>query len=353
MRCCPIVEFGKPLVEMDLPTPEPTGDAVLLRVTGCGVCHSDLHIYDGYFDMGDGKKADLTGGRELPMALGHEVVGEVIAMGESATGVNIGDSVVVYPWIGCGECAVCQAGDEHFCPKHRSIGVMVNGGFSDHLIVPHAKYLFDHGDVPGEVACTYACSGLTAYSAIKKAAAAAPNGADGGHMVLIGAGGVGLAGLASARNLTDAQITVCDIDDAKLAAAKDMGADHVVNSTADGAVKQIRGITGGGAPAVVDFVGAAASLGFAMKAVARRGTIVVVGLMGGSMPLSVPLLPLTALTLTGSYVGSLAEMGEVMALARDGKIPALPVEKRPLGQAQKTLDDMKAGGIVGRVVLAA
>jgi len=348
MRCCPIVEFGKPLVEMDLPTPEPSGDEVLLKVTGCGVCHSDLHIYDGYFDMGDGKKADLTAGRELPMCLGHEVVGEIVAMGDSASGVNIGDSVVVYPWIGCGDCPVCASGDEHFCPKHRSIGVMVNGGFADHLIVPHGKYLFDHGNVPAEVACTYACSGITAYSAINKAA---KTGA--GHIVLIGAGGVGLAGLAIARNITDATITVCDIDDSKLEAATALGADNVVNSLAPDATKQIRALTGGGAPAVVDFVGAAASVGFAMKAVARRGTIVVVGLMGGSLPLSVPMIPLTAMTITGSYVGSLEEMAHVMELARDGKIPALPVEKRDLGLAQQTLDDMKAGQIVGRVVLAA
>ncbi|MCY4237250.1 MAG: alcohol dehydrogenase [Rhodospirillaceae bacterium] len=348
MRCFPIVEFGKPLVEMDLPTPEPGGDEILLRVTGCGVCHSDVHIYDGYFDMGDGKKADLTAGRELPMCLGHEVVGEVVAMGDSASGVNIGDSVVVYPWIGCGECVVCAAGDEHFCPKHRSIGVMVNGGFADHLIVPHSKYLFDHSSVPAEVACTYACSGITAYSAISKAAKAGT-----GHMVLVGAGGVGLAGLAIARNIVDATITVCDIDDGKLSAAKELGADNVVNSTDKDAVKQVRGLTGGGAAAVVDFVGAAASVGFAMKIVARRGTVVIVGLMGGSLPLSVPMLPLTAMTLTGSYVGSLEEMARVMALARNGKIPSLPVQKRGLSHAQKTLDDLKAGQIVGRVVLAA
>ena len=348
MRCCPIVEFGKPLVEMELPTPEPAGDAVLLRVTGCGVCHSDLHIHDGYFDLGDGRKADLTRNCELPFCLGHEIVGTVVAMGETASGVAIGDSVVVYPWIGCGECPVCAADDEHFCPKHRSLGVVANGGFADHLIVPHAKYLFDHGSVPREVACTYACSGLTAFSAIRKAA---KTGA--GHIVVIGAGGVGLAGLAIARNITEATITVCDIDDVKLEAASAMGADHVVNNSAADAAKQIRSLTGGGAPAIVDFVGAAASVGFAMKTVARRGTIVVVGLMGGSVPLSVPLLPLTAMTLTGSYVGSLAEMTELMELARAGRIPALPVERRPLGEAQKTLEDMKAGRIVGRVILAA
>ena len=111
--------------------------------------------------------------------------------------------------------------------KHRSLGVVANGGFADRLIVPHAKYLFDHGEVPGALACTYACSGLTAFSAIRKAA---KTGA--GHIVTIGAGGVGLAGLAIARNVTDATITVCDIDDAKLEAATAMGADHVVNSGA-------------------------------------------------------------------------------------------------------------------------
>ena len=348
MHCCAIVEFGKPLVEMDLPTPAPAGDEVLLEVTGCGVCHSDLHIHDGYFDLGEGRKADLTANCELPFCLGHEIVGTVAAMGETASGVEIGDSVVVYPWIGCGACPVCAAGDEHFCPKHRSLGITRNGGFADRLVVPHARYLFDHGDVPGDVACTYACSGLTAFSAIRKAARTGP-----GHIVIVGAGGVGLAGLAIARNVTDATITVCDIDNAKLAAASAMGADHVVNSAAADAAKRIRKLTGGGAPAVVDFVGAAASLGFAMKAVARRGTIVVVGLMGGSLPLSVPLLPLTAMTLTGSYVGSPAEMAELMELARAGRIPALPVERRPLAAAQKTLDDMKAGRIVGRVVLAA
>lgn len=348
MRCCAIVEFGKPLVEMDLPTPVPAGDEVLLEVAGCGVCHSDLHIHDGYFDLGEGRKADLTANCELPFCLGHEIVGTVAAMGETARGVEIGDSVVVYPWIGCDDCPVCAAGDGHFCPKHRSLGVTKNGGFADRLVVPHARYLFDHGDVPAEIACTYACSGLTAFSAIRKAA---KTGA--GHIVIVGAGGVGLAGLAIARNVTDATITVCDIDDTKLDAARALGADHTLNSGSADAVKQVRKLTGGGAPAVVDFVGAAATAGFAMRTVARRGTVIVVGLMGGSVPLSVPLLPLTAMTLTGSYVGSLAEMTELMALARAGKIPALPVERRPLDEAQKTLDDMRAGRIVGRVVLAA
>ena len=147
MRCCAIVEFGKPLVEIDLPTPEPAGDEILLQVTGCGVCHSDLHIHDGYFDLGGGRKADLTANCALPFCLGHEIAGTVVAMGETATGAAIGDSVVVYPWIGCGDCPVCAAGDEHFCPQSRALGVTRDGGFAERLVVPHARYLFDHGDV--------------------------------------------------------------------------------------------------------------------------------------------------------------------------------------------------------------
>lgn len=347
MRCCPITEFGQPLVEMDLPTPEPTGEEVLLEVDACGVCHSDLHIWEGYFDLGDGRKADLTGGRELPMALGHEVAGRVIAKGDAAKGVEIGDKRVIFPWIGCGQCDLCAGGDEHLCPRTRAIGVYVNGGFAEKVLVPHRRYLFDHGVVPAEVACTYACSGLTAYSALKKAQDAAKRG----HLMIIGAGGVGLNALAMAKQITDAEVTVCDIDEAKLAKAKEMGAAHVINSGEKDAAKQVRGLTSGGPAAIIDFVGAPSSTGFALRTLGRKGTLVLVGLIGGSMPISLPTIPLTATTIVGSYVGSLAEMDELMALAREGAIPGLPVETRPLDQAQKSLDDIKAGAIVGRAVL--
>lgn len=348
MRCCAITEFGQPLVEMDVDTPEPSGDEVVLKVSACGVCHSDVHIWEGYFDLGDGRKADLTVGRDLPLMLGHEVAGEVVAVGENVTDVKVGDKRVVFPWIGCGDCDICASGEEHLCPRSPAIGVYRNGGYAENVLVPNSRYLFDYGDVPAEVACTYACSGVTAFSALKKAKAAADRG---GHLMIIGAGGVGLNALALAKEVTDAKVTVADIDEAKLDQAKALGADNVVNSSEKDAPKQVKGMTNGGPAAIIDFVGAPASTGFAMRAMGRAGTIVIVGLIGGSMPLSIPVLPLTAATLTGSYVGSLAEFGELMALARAGKVPAIPVEARPLSAAQQSIDDLREGRIVGRAVL--
>jgi D-arabinose 1-dehydrogenase-like Zn-dependent alcohol dehydrogenase len=348
MRCCAITEFGQPLQNIDVPTPEPQGDEVLIRVSACGVCHSDLHIWEGHFDLGEGRKADLTGGRELPFNLGHEIAGEVVAVGDTASGVAVGDKRVVFPWIGCGECDICLGQGEHLCARSNQVlGVYRNGGYADHVLVPHGRYLFDYGDVAPELACTYACSGVTAYSALKKVQKAAERG----QLMIIGAGGVGMNALAMAREVTDAKITVCDIDESKLRMATEMGADNVINSGEKDAPKQVRGLTDGGPAAIIDFVGAPASVGFALRTMGRSGTLAIVGLIGGSMPLSIPTIPLTAATITGSYVGSLEEFAELMALARAGKIPQIPVDKRPLADAQKSLDDLKAGTIVGRAVL--
>ena len=347
MKSFKITDYGQPLAEMDDPTPAPSGAEVVVRVTGCGVCHSDVHIWEGYFDLGGGAKAPLNRAHTLPFTLGHEIVGVVEAVGPEATGCAVGDAAVVYPWIGCGECEICQTGEEHSCPRPRNLGVHKDGGYATHVLVPHCRYLFPFGDIAPELAATYACSGLTAYSALKKVKAKA----EGRNLLLIGAGGVGLAGLMIAKAMMDTTIIVADIDDAKLEAAKAAGADHVVNPTADDARKQIAQLTGGGARAAVDFVGSDKSAGFGIGALGALGHLVVVGLFGGAMPLSVPLLPLKQLTLQGSYVGSLQDMKELMDLVASGKVEPLPVAKRPLAQAHQTVQDLIGGKIVGRVVL--
>ena len=130
MQSQQIVEWGKPLEGREAPTPEPEGTEVLVRVTACGVCHSDLHIWDGYFDLGGGQRITLEDrGVHLPFTMGHEIVGEVEAIGPDAEGVEIGDKRVVYPWIGCGECAVCQADDELLCMTPRTLGTRKPGGY--------------------------------------------------------------------------------------------------------------------------------------------------------------------------------------------------------------------------------
>lgn len=350
MHSYQIIEPGKPLEPRDVDTPEPQGSEVLLSVETCGVCHSDLHLSDGYFDMGDGRKAEVAGRSfPLPFTLGHEVVGTVEAAGPDAGEAEVGRRYAIYPWIGCGECRACKAGDEHVCEgKPAAIGVNVPGGYSDHVLVPHPRYLVDIGSVPPGLAGTYACSGVTAYSALKKTA---PLVGKDEWLLIVGAGGVGLNGVHIARSVIEGKVVVADIDPAKREAALAAGADEAIDNADPEARKTLRTLTGGGAAAAIDFVGAPASAQFGLGGVRKNGTLIVVGLYGGSMPLSLALLPLSNLTIRGSYVGSLAEFRELMELARAGKVPALEVAERPMAEVNDALQALRDGEILGRLVL--
>jgi len=346
MKSFRIGNYAQPLVEHDDPTPEPGPGEVLVEVGGCGVCHSDVHIWEGFFDMGGGKKADLSRAHQLPFTLGHEIAGTVAAVGLGAS-ASLGDQVVVYPWIGCGECDVCQAGDENLCGAPRNLGVHLDGGYATHVIVPDAKYLFPIGDVPMELAATYACSGITAYGALKKVR----DKAHGRHLLIVGAGGVGLAGVMIAQAMMETEIIVADIDPAKRDAALAAGAAHAVDPADKETRKTLYKLTGGGAVAAVDFVGSDKTVAFGFGSLATAGQLVVVGLFGGAVELSVPMFPLKSLSIMGSYVGTPADMGDLMAMVTAGRIKPLPVATRPLAEAGTTLADLSAGKIVGRVVL--
>ena len=121
MRSQAIVEFGAPLQGHRNATPTPQGTEVLLSVTDCGVCHSDVHIHDGYFDLGGGNKLPLAR-CSFPHTLGHEIEGEVVALGPDAKGAKIGDMHAVFPWIGCGQCAACLRNEEHSASRPRNLG---------------------------------------------------------------------------------------------------------------------------------------------------------------------------------------------------------------------------------------
>ena len=182
MRAWAVVENGAPLQELELPTPEPKGTEVLIEVTHCGVCHSDLHIWEGYYDIGGGKKMSLKDrGVVLPLAMGHEIVGRVAKLGPDAKGVKTGDLRIVFPWLGCGTCEKCLAEEDNMCLVPRSLGVYANGGYGTHVIAPHPRHLVDPGTLDPAVAATYACSGITVYSAIRKAMPIPPDEASCGR----------------------------------------------------------------------------------------------------------------------------------------------------------------------------
>ena len=138
-----LTAYGAPLCQTVTDAPRPQGSEVLVRIARCGVCHSDLHMQDGFFKLGDGKTLDVRAGRTLPFTLGHEIAGVIESAGPDA-GTSTGTKVAVYPWIGCGQCAACKAGDENICTAPRHLGVTVDGGFATHVLVPHPRYLIDY-----------------------------------------------------------------------------------------------------------------------------------------------------------------------------------------------------------------
>jgi len=350
MRSYQVCECGAPLRLAESEAPTPQGTQVLLRMLAAGVCHSDLHIWDGYYEVGGGKRLDLIQrGIKLPLTMGHENVGEVIAVGPEVSGVKVGDVRLVNPWIGCGQCKVCLRGDENLCLKPQSIGVYSQGGYSTHLLVQHPRNLFDIGKLAPRDAAPLACSGVTAYSALKKVSATLKDEA----LVIIGAGGVGLMGVALARKMGAKDVIAVDIDPAKRDAALTTGASKAIDGAAPDAVKQIQAATGGGAWAVIDFVGSSQTTNLAIASIIKGGTVVVVGLFGGDVTVPTPFLPLRAMTLRGSYVGSQTEIAELLDLVNRTGMPQVPIRTRSLDDVGAALGDLRAGKVVGRVVLTA
>jgi alcohol dehydrogenase, propanol-preferring len=347
MRMFQLCTCGEPLQLTEQATPKPTGSEVLLKVLAAGVCHSDLHLADGWFDLGGGKRLSLAErGMKLPVTLGHENVGEVVAVGPDAKGVRIGARMLADPWIGCGACGPCRRGEENLCRAMKSLGVFANGGYADHIMVPHPRYLFDIGDLPPERVAPLACSGVTTYGALKKVPTLASE-----PTVIIGAGGLGLMCLALHQKMGGHSAIVADVDAAKRKAAEAAGAAHVIDGGAAGAAQQIIDLTQGGAWAVIDLVGSSQSARVGYDSLIKGGKYIIVGLFGGDMTVSLPPIPMRALTIQGSYVGSVPETAELMALVRRTGLPEVPVATKPLDAVNAVMHDLRAGKIIGRVVL--
>jgi alcohol dehydrogenase len=349
LRRFSLTAYQQPLCETIVDCPEPKGSEVLVRIERCGVCHSDLHMQDGYFGLGDGKTLDVREGRKLPFTLGHEIAGVVERTGPDATGIKPGAKFAVYPWIGCGQCAACKAGEENLCSANHHLGVSADGGFASHVLVPHPRYLIDYAPLPASFAGALMCSGLTAYAALKRLQTHAARG----PALLVGLGGVGMMGLSIAKALFPHPPIVADIDAGKREAALKAGAAAAFDPADREARRAIFKSTGGGVFAACDFVGSDKSQAFATGALAKGGKVVITGLLGGSYPQPVTMFVLKAMTVEGTLTGTLAEAREAVDLARAGKIAPLPIAERPLAEAQAALEELRAGRVVGRVVLVA
>lgn len=317
MKSVVLVEVNKALEihEREIPVAGPGQEVV--KVIACGVCHSDIHVADGHF------------GGPAPIVLGHEVVGEHPELGR----------VLVYaPW-GCREegCRQCADGLEMICARSHEAGVVDDGGYQEYMLVPSRDYLFPIGDLDPVTTAPLACGGLTAFRAVKRVLPHLTH--KGARAVVIGAGGLGQFAIQFLRKMTDADITVLDLADDKLDAAKSLGADHALKELPEGYKYD----------AIIDFVGATPTLAVAGRHVDRQGIIAVVGLAGGRLEFGVGVIPSEAI-ITSSIWGGLDELRELLDFVRAEGIDHL-VETMPLESAQEALDRLRRGDVRGRVVL--
>jgi D-arabinose 1-dehydrogenase-like Zn-dependent alcohol dehydrogenase len=340
--------FGGP-IEADAVTSDALQPgAVRLRVLACGVCHTDIHTWEGRYDLGGGRELDLSGRVKLPLALGHEVAGEVVACGPGVQASWLGRRCVVYPWIGCGQCTTCAAGQDPFCAKPRYLGIDQHGGFAHEVTVPDPRYLVPFDRLTPQQAAPLACSGLTAWAALDKAG---PLGAE-EPLLIIGAGGVGLAALGQARARWTAPIVVIDLDEGRLRAAAALGADHtVVSDGGPATLEALRHLLPQGFRAAIDFVGRPATFELSWSVLRKGGRMVVVGLFGGEARFPLPMLPARSLSLLGSYVGSLEQLHELVQGAERGEFSLPPAHPRPLASAWQCLCELREGRGLGRFVL--
>ena len=347
------LEHGQPLQAVMHQTPKPSGTEVLVRITRSGVCHSDLHIWDGYFEWGNGKRFYVKErGCVPPFTLGHEPFGVVEALGPGAVKadrrVKVGQKRLVFPWIGCGKCAVCKSGQDNYCVSGpRFLGVNRPGAYASHVLIPHPKYLVDSSGIDDAFAATLACSGLTTYSASAKLPALGPKD----WVAVIGCGGLGLVCISVLRAKGVKNIVACDIDEGKLAAAKKLGARLTLDTRAPDAVQKLGALAMGSLAGTIDLVGMPSTAALGTGALRKGGRYVLCGLFGGEFTHPLPPIAQRAIGIVCSYVGNLQELKEVVALAKKKKLKPTPVETRPAMEVTRALDELKAGKVLGRVVL--
>ena len=341
MKAVRFVEAGRAPEIVDLPKPVPGPGQVLIRVAGAGVCHSDLHVIDHGLDG------------PAPFTLGHENAGWIEQLGEGVTGWKEGEAVAVYgPW-GCGQCRTCQSSAENYCERHASIesyggGLGSDGGMAEFMIVPSARLLVPLGGLDPLAAAPLSDAALTPYHAIK---AALPLLTPDATVLVLGVGGLGHMAVQILQALTSAKIIAGDIDEAKLAHARQLGVAHTINTrSGDLAVEEISDLAGPrGISVALDFVGAQPTVDLCARTVGRASRLTIVGLAGGVLSYSANNPPYGT-QVSVPYWGSRTELIEVISLAQSGAIKA-DIETFPLDQAVDVYQRLREGKIHGRAVL--
>ncbi|WP_327580302.1 NAD(P)-dependent alcohol dehydrogenase [Streptomyces sp. NBC_00145] len=327
---------------VQIPVPAPGPGQVLLRMTAAGVCHSDIAVMSW--------PADQLG-FPLPLTLGHEGVGTVAAVGDGVVAVEVGDAVAVYgPW-GCGTCAKCAEGKENYCLRAKELGIYppglgAPGAMAEYMVVDSPRHLVPLGALDPVQAVPLTDAGLTPYHAIKRSL---PKLVPGSTAVVIGTGGLGHVAIQLLRALSPAWVIALDVNEEKLALAREVGAHEAILSDAE-SVAVVRELTGGkGAEAVFDFVGATPTVATAGGCVAVEGDVTIVGLGGGTLAVGFGTTPYEA-SVTAPYWGSRSELMEVLDLARSGVV-SVHVETYGIDDAPTAYQRLHDGTVRGRAVI--
>jgi propanol-preferring alcohol dehydrogenase len=337
MKAAILHEFGSPLEIQDVAPPEVGAGEVLIKVEACGVCHSDYHLAHGEWDL-------LRPITKLPLILGHEVTGHVIAVGDGVTNLKVDERVGV-PWLfyTCGDCEYCQSGRETLCPKQKVTGCTVDGGFAE-LLMAKASHAFPlPANISAEEAAPLLCAGLTVYKSLRVAGAQA-----GQRLVVFGVGGLGHLAiqLGKARGM---EVGAVDLTESKLQLATECGADWVVNASESPAHRQVKAHGGGGDIVMVTSASTAA-YDTALRSIKRGGVLAVVGMTPEPISVSTVAMVSGEFRIVASAVGTRQDLKEVLDLAAAGKLQCR-FETRPLSEINRIFDAMRDGKISGRIVL--
>jgi propanol-preferring alcohol dehydrogenase len=317
VRAAVLRGHGRPLVVEERPAPEPSGEEMLVRVLGAGVCHTDVHLVD---------REDA--GLRKPLVLGHEISGEAGDLGP----------VLVYGAWGCGRCPACARGEEQLCPARVQPGFERDGGYAELVVVPSRRHLLPLEGLDPVRSAPLADAALTAYRAARRVREPLVRG---GVCLVVGIGGLGQFAVQLVRLLTDGEVVAIDPDAGKRNRALELGAREAL--APEEAAAGVR------AHAVLDFVGSDETLALAASAVLQEGTVVVVGADRGRVPFGIGAVPWEA-TFVTSLMGSLREQAAVLEHARRGDLD-WHVETLPLERADEAIDRVRRGDVRGRIVL--
>ncbi|GMA51613.1 zinc-dependent alcohol dehydrogenase [Alicyclobacillus contaminans] len=334
MKAAVVNQFHQKLEIKEVPVPEVGYGEVLVKIKACGVCHTDLHAAHG----------DWPVKPKLPLIPGHEGVGTVVKLGEGVKSLKVGDRVGI-PWLysACGECDYCLTGWETLCKHQLNAGYSVDGGYAEYCKAPAAYVAKIPDELTFEAAAPIFCAGVTTYKALKVTQAK-----PGEWVAIFGIGGLGHVALQYAKAM-GLNVIAVDIHDEKLQLANELGADFTVNSRQVDPVAEIERLVGG-AHAAVSVAVTPKAFEQAYQSVRRGGTLVVVGLPTGDIPIPIFDTVLNGVTVRGSIVGTRKDLQEALDFAARGKVRTI-IETQPLEKINDVFERMEKGQINGRVVL--